>query len=80
MSAGISQPPPIEVATPLRAGERTDPSGRPIKNHILLSIPDEEYNLLRPHLEFVDLENHLVLQEQEVELSTVTSSIKAWSH
>src|SRR3984893_18072694 len=63
MSAGISQPPPIEVATPLRAGERTDPSGRPIKNHILLSIPDEEYNLLRPHLEFVDLENHLVLQE-----------------
>jgi CRP-like cAMP-binding protein len=63
MSADISQPPPIEVATPLRAGERTDPSGRPIKNHILLSIPDHEYNMLRPHLEFVDLENHLVLQE-----------------
>jgi CRP-like cAMP-binding protein len=51
------------VVTPLRAGERTDPSGRPIKNHILLTIPDDEYNLLRPHLEFVDLENHLVLQE-----------------
>ncbi len=66
-SADITQPPLINVegsvATPLRAGERTDPSGRPVKNHILLSIPDDEYNLLRPHLEFVDVENHLVLQE-----------------
>jgi CRP-like cAMP-binding protein len=67
MSAGISQPPPIDIATdvapPLRPGERTDPSGRPVKNHILLSIPDDEYNLIRPHLEFVNLEDHLVVQE-----------------
>jgi CRP-like cAMP-binding protein len=68
-SAGISQPPPISVATPVQAmtpvhaGERTDPSGRPINNHLLLSIPDDEFALLRPHLEFLMLEDHLILQE-----------------
>jgi CRP-like cAMP-binding protein len=44
-------------------GYRTDLSGRPVKNLVLLSIPDEEYNLIRPHLEFVDLKQYLSLQE-----------------
>jgi hypothetical protein len=44
-------------------GHRTDLSGRPVKNLVLLSIPDEEYNLIRPHLQFVDLKQYLSLQE-----------------
>ena len=44
-------------------GLRTDLSGRPVKNLVLLSIPDEEYNLIRPHLAFIDLKQHLSLQE-----------------
>jgi len=46
---------------PLRAGERTDSTGRPVKNVLLLSIPNREYNLIRPHLEYVDLEHHNLL-------------------
>jgi hypothetical protein len=32
-------------------GTRTDAAGKAVNNVILLSLPDEEYNLLRPHLE-----------------------------
>ena len=44
--------------TPIRPGARTDSTGRPVKNVLLLSIPDREYNLIRPHLEWVELEHH----------------------
>ena len=44
-------------------GERTNPAGKPVGNKLLLSIPDSEYNSLRPHLEYVRLTNHLVLHE-----------------
>jgi len=44
-------------------GDRTDLSGTPVTNLLLLSIPEEEYNLLRPHLEFIDFPHHLSLQE-----------------
>ena len=43
--------------------ERTDVNGRPVENDILLSIPDQEYRTLRPHLEFVPLEMQQVLQD-----------------
>lgn len=49
---------------PLRPGMRTDPSGSPIKNVLLLSVPDEEYDILRPHLEFVELPHHFIMHEQ----------------
>ena len=42
---------------------RTDPTGQPVSNLILLSIPDQEFNLIRPHLEWLRLEHHLILQE-----------------
>ncbi len=48
---------------PLNAGERTNPSGKAIRNSILLSIPDEEFHLLRPHLEFTSLPQRLRIQE-----------------
>lgn len=48
---------------PLLPGARTDAAGKAINNVILLSLPDEEYNLLRPHLEAVELPQHTVLHE-----------------
>jgi CRP-like cAMP-binding protein len=47
----------------VQSGERTNPAGKPVSNKLLLSIPDSEYNSLRPHLEYVRLPNHLVLHE-----------------
>src|ERR1022692_2684623 len=43
--------------------ERTNTSGKQVSNKILLSISDSDYSLLRPHLEYVSLPNHLVLHE-----------------
>ena len=42
---------------------RTDESGAQIENLILLRIPDEEYNLIRPHLEFVETRSYQSLHE-----------------
>jgi len=43
--------------------ERTNAGGKPVSNIILLSISDNDYSALRPHLEYVSLPNHLVLHE-----------------
>jgi CRP-like cAMP-binding protein len=48
---------------PLLPGARTDSAGKAINNLILLSLPNEEYNLLRPHLEPVELPQHKILHE-----------------
>jgi CRP-like cAMP-binding protein len=48
---------------PLQSGMRTDAGGKPIKNVILLSLPDSEFRLLRPHLEAVELPHHLILYD-----------------
>lgn len=42
---------------------RTDLNGRSVQNVVLLSIPASEYALLRPHLEFVEFPQQLILQE-----------------
>lgn len=47
----------------LNAGERTNPAGKPVSNIILLSIVDDDYEALRPDLEYVELPNHLVIHE-----------------
>jgi len=51
--------------------ERTSSSGKPVKNKILLSIPDNEFRSLRPHLESIDLPDHLVLHEPHQALEFV---------
>jgi CRP-like cAMP-binding protein len=56
-SAQLSKP----VGLP--PGSRTDITGGAVKNVILLSLPDQEYNLLRPELEAVDLPRQLILHE-----------------
>src|SRR6202047_2220939 len=53
---------PIKPA-PLHPGARSDAAGKAVNNVILLSLPDEEYNLLRPHLEPVDLPQYKILHE-----------------
>jgi CRP-like cAMP-binding protein len=52
----------------VQSGERTNAAGKPVSNIILLSISDSEYSLLRPHLEYVNLPNHLVLHEAGAKL------------
>ena len=47
----------------VQPGERTNAAGKPVANVILLSISDSEYGLFRPHLEYVELPDHLVLHE-----------------
>jgi CRP-like cAMP-binding protein len=47
----------------LRPGTRSDATGKAVNNLILLSLPDKEYNLLRPHLDAIALPQHKILQE-----------------
>ncbi len=51
-----------------RSGIRTDSTGRAVQNSILNSIPDTEYNLLRKHLEPVDLPQRHILHEAGAKL------------
>jgi CRP-like cAMP-binding protein len=44
-------------------GVRTDSTGRPVQNLILRSIPESEYDLLREHLEPLDLPPQHILHE-----------------
>jgi CRP-like cAMP-binding protein len=47
----------------VQPGERTDLSGKPVGNIILLAIPDEEYKNLRPQLEYLEAPYHRTFQE-----------------
>lgn len=47
----------------LQAGERTNPKGKPVKNRLLLALPDSEFQSIRPSLEFMDMPNHRSLYE-----------------
>jgi CRP-like cAMP-binding protein len=47
----------------VQAGERTNTSGKAVTNKILLTIPDDEYTAIRPHLECLALERHNSLHE-----------------
>lgn len=55
----------------LRPGERTNAEGKPVANLILLAISDEEFSIIRPRLEFLELPHHLALHEpgQKVEFA-----------
>jgi CRP-like cAMP-binding protein len=55
----------------LQPGERTNPDGKPVRNKILLSVPDTEYRLIRPHLKFLSLPHHLSLHEPHSTLKFV---------
>jgi CRP-like cAMP-binding protein len=42
---------------------RTDETGKPIKNVLLLSIPENEFSEIRPHLDFVELPHGYIFTE-----------------
>lgn len=48
---------------------RSDGKGNPLRNYVLTTIPDFEFNKLQPHLEFVELNYHqnLLASNNEVE-------------
>lgn len=48
---------------PLCPGSRSDAKGKAVNNVILLSLPDKEYNLIRAHLEPVELPQYEILEE-----------------
>jgi CRP-like cAMP-binding protein len=47
----------------VQLAERTNAEGRPVRNKVLLAMPDDEYKLIRPDLTYVDLPHHLSLHE-----------------
>jgi len=47
----------------VQPGERTNPEGKPVRNKLLLAAPDEEFRLIRPHLQFVTLTQHMNLHQ-----------------
>jgi len=47
----------------MRPNGRTTGAGKHVGNKILLSIPDKEYGLICPHLEFLSMPRHLNLYE-----------------
>ena len=53
---------PVKLA-PLFRGSRFDLAGNGVSNVILLSLPNAEYRMLRPHLQPVDLPQHEILHE-----------------
>jgi CRP-like cAMP-binding protein len=52
----------------VRPGERTNFEGKPIANAILLSIPDEEFAMIRDGLHYLDLPHYTVLHEPRTKL------------
>ncbi len=47
----------------LHGGERTDVAGKAVRNLILLSLPNDEYTLLRPYLEPSELPQYRTLHD-----------------
>src|SRR5467141_2913878 len=46
-----------------QTGQRTNVEGKQVTNKVLLATPDNEYELMRPDLTYVDLPDHLSLHE-----------------
>jgi CRP-like cAMP-binding protein len=51
--------------------ERTTPDGKPVANKILLSIPEDEFLAIGPHLEPIALPRHCILHEPSERLNFV---------
>ncbi|MGC1482987.1 MAG: Crp/Fnr family transcriptional regulator [Candidatus Acidiferrum sp.] len=53
------------------AGQRTNSEGKQVRNKVLLATPDNEYELMRSDLTYIDLPHHLSLHEpsQKIEFA-----------
>jgi CRP-like cAMP-binding protein len=47
----------------VQAVDRTNSEGKPVRNKLLLATPDNEYNLMRLDLTYIELTSHLSLHE-----------------
>ena len=47
----------------VQSGERTNPTGKPVRNKLLLAIPDEEFRRIRSRLQFIELPHHFILHQ-----------------
>src|ERR1700674_4234721 len=47
----------------VKADQRTNGEGKQVSNKVLLAAPDNEYQLMRPDLTYVDLPDRLSLHE-----------------
>jgi CRP-like cAMP-binding protein len=47
----------------VQPGERTSPAGKPVRNKLLLAIPDEEFRKIRSRLQFIELPHHFILHQ-----------------
>jgi CRP-like cAMP-binding protein len=54
-----------------QANERTSVDGKPVRNKVLLAMPDNEYKLMRPDLIYIDLPSHLSLHESAQKIEFV---------
>ena len=54
-----------------QASQRTNAEGKQVSNKVLLATPDNEYEVMRPDLTYIDLPHHLSLHEptQKIEFS-----------
>jgi CRP-like cAMP-binding protein len=55
----------------IRSEERTDYTGKIVRNRILGAIPDAEFRVVRPHLESLPLPHHCILHEPSRNLKYV---------
>jgi CRP-like cAMP-binding protein len=47
----------------LQPGERTGPNGKPVSNHVLLSLTAPQFRSLRQHLRFLPMTHHNILHD-----------------
>src|SRR5208282_2725611 len=47
----------------VQTGDRTNVDGKPVRNRVLLAVPDNEYELMRADLTYISLPHHLSLHE-----------------
>jgi hypothetical protein len=59
---------PVKPLPLLQSGERTNATGKPVSNKILLSVPNDEYRAIRPCLEHLTLPSHLTLHQPRAKL------------
>src|ERR1700734_1663883 len=53
------------------AGQRTNSEGKQVRNRVLLATPDNEYELMRSDLTYIDLPHHLSLHEPSQKIEFV---------
>jgi CRP-like cAMP-binding protein len=61
----------VKKSRAAKAVARTDKNGKHVANEILLALPLKTFNLIRPHLQFVDLKQHRILYEPHKKLKFV---------